>query len=128
MPTIKRYADTFKEQSGLDVNIQITGQDRRLESYIEVMIFRALQELMGNAARHSQVTNVNVTLEMNESSLRVAVFDNGKGFNVNSLDKSNSLGLNLIKDRVQILGGSFDIDSAIGKGSRITLSIPVKTL
>jgi len=127
-PTIKRYADTFKEQSGMEVSISITGQERRLESYIEVMIFRALQELLGNAARHSQGSQVKVIIDLGESSIRVTVDDNGKGFNLENLNQANSLGLGLIRDRVEILGGAFDIDSVIGKGSRITLSIPVKSL
>ncbi|MEI7846103.1 MAG: sensor histidine kinase [Chloroflexota bacterium] len=127
-PTIKRYVDTFKEQSGLEVSITITGQERRLESYVEVMIFRALQELLGNAARHSQGTGVKVIIDMGEASIRVTVNDNGKGFNADTIKQGNSLGLNLIRDRVEILGGTFDIDSSIGRGSRITLIIPVKSL
>ncbi len=63
-PTIKRYADTFKEQTGMEVSITVSGQERRLESYIEVMIFRALQELLGNAARHSQATVLKVLVDM----------------------------------------------------------------
>jgi two-component system sensor histidine kinase DegS len=125
-PTIKRYADTFKEQTGMDVTVLVSGQERRLESYIEVMIFRALQELLGNAARHSQATNVKLTVDMGESSIKVAVEDNGKGFSTEALKLGNSLGLNLIRDRVEMLGGTFDLNSTIGKGSKITLSLPAK--
>jgi len=127
-PTIKRYADTFKEQTGLDVTVILSGQERRLESYIEVMIFRALQELLGNAARHSQANSVKVTVDMGESAIKVAVEDNGKGFSTEALKLGNSLGLNLIRDRVEMLGGMFEINSTIGKGSRITLSLPAKSL
>lgn len=125
-PTIKRYADNFKEQAGLEISVSVSGQERRLESFIEVMIFRALQELLGNAARHSQASHVKVIVDMGESLIKVTVDDNGKGFNVESLNQGNSLGLNLIRDRVEILGGTFEINSTIGKGSRIMLSIPVK--
>jgi two-component system sensor histidine kinase DegS len=125
-PTIKRYADTFKEQTGMDVTVLVSGQERRLESYIEVMIFRALQELLGNAARHSQATNVKLTVDMGESSIKVAVEDNGKGFSTEALKLGNSLGLNLIRDRVEMLGGTFDLNSTIGKGSKVTLSLPAK--
>jgi len=54
VPTIRKYVDAFKEQTGLDASLTITGSERRLEPYLEVMIFRAVQELLGNAARHSQ--------------------------------------------------------------------------
>ncbi len=127
-PTIKRYIDTFKEQTGMETSVSISGQERRLESFIEVMIFRALQELLGNAARHSQGSLVKVVIDMGENLIKVSVNDNGKGFNTETLNQGNSLGLNLIRDRVEILGGTFEIDSTIGKGSRITLAIPVKSL
>lgn len=127
-PTIKRYVDTCKEQTGMEVSVTVSGQERRLESYIEVMIFRALQELLGNAARHSQASIVKVIIDMGESSIRVTVDDNGKGFSTNTLKQGTSLGLNLIRDRVEILGGTFEIDSTIGKGSRITLAIPAKAV
>jgi two-component system sensor histidine kinase DegS len=127
-PTIKRYADTFKEQTGMDVTVTVSGQERRLESYIEVMIFRALQELLGNAARHSQATSVRALIDMGENSIKVTVDDNGKGFSTDTLKHGNSLGLNLIRDRVEMLGGTFELDSTIGKGSRITLAIPAKAI
>jgi two-component system, NarL family, sensor histidine kinase DegS len=126
-PTIKRYADTFKEQTGVEVSVAISGQERRLESYIEVMVFRALQELLSNAVRHSQGSLVKVIIDMGDTSIKMIVDDNGKGFNTAVLTEGKSLGLNLIRDRVEILGGSFEIDSTIGKGSRITLSIPVNS-
>jgi len=126
-PTIKRYADTFKEQAGLEVTISVTGQERRLESYIEVMVFRALQELLGNASRHSQGSQAKVNLDMGENQIKLSVDDNGKGFSPDILNQGNSLGLNLIRDRVEVLGGTFTIDSVIGKGSRIILVIPVKS-
>jgi len=126
-PTIKRYADTFKEQTGLEVNITVSGQERRLESYMEVMVFRALQELLGNAARHSQASLVKVLVDMGESLVKVVVDDNGKGFNVETVKQGNSLGLNLIRDRVEMLGGTFEVDSIIGKGTKVVFAIPAKS-
>lgn len=127
VPTIKRYADTFKEQTSMEVAVTVSGQERRMESYIEVMIFRALQELLGNAARHSQATMIKIMIDMNETSVKVTVDDNGKGFNAEILEQENSLGLNLIRDRVEMLGGSFELDSVIGKGTRVTFVIPTES-
>jgi len=79
-PTIRKYVEAFKEQTGLDVSLNVTGTERRLESYIEVMLFRAIQELLGNAARHSQATLIKVQVDMGTKSVRVSVDDNGKGF------------------------------------------------
>src|SRR5512138_1883317 len=126
-PTVRRYADAFKEQTGLDIGVTITGHERRLEPYLEVMLFRAIQELLGNAARHSQASLVKVILDLGEDRIRVSVDDNGKGFDPDSVLQGNSLGLKLIRERAEMLGGSFEIDSALGKGARILFAVPARS-
>lgn len=126
VPTVRRYAEAFKEQTGLDTSIMITGNERRLEPYLEVMIFRAIQELLGNAARHSQATLVKIMLDLGEDRVRVSVDDNGKGFDPDSVQQSNSLGLKLIRERAEMLGGNFEIDSTIGTGARILFAVPAR--
>jgi len=127
VPTLRRYSDAFKEQTGLDISLTVTGNDRRLEPYLEVMLFRAIQELFGNAARHSQATLVKVALDMGEDRIRVSVDDNGKGFDPDSVLQGNSLGLKLIRERAEMLGGIFEVDSAMGKGSRISFAVPARS-
>ena len=124
IPTIKRYVDSFKEQTGLEVTLTVTGQERRFESYLEVMIFRAVQELLGNAARHSQASLVKTHLDISENAVKIVVDDNGKGFSPEILDKGGSLGLGLIRERVELLGGAFDLSTTLGKGTRVTFSLP----
>ena len=126
-PTVRRYADAFKEQTGLDINVTITGHERRLEPYLEVMLFRAIQELLGNAARHSQASLVKVIVDLGEDRLRVSVDDNGKGFDPDAVQQGNSLGLKLIRERTEMLGGSFEVDSAVGKGARILFAVPARS-
>lgn len=126
IPTLRKYSDAFKEQTGLDVNVTVTGTERRLEPYLEVMIFRAVQELLGNAARHSQASMVKVHLDLGNDFLRVSVDDNGKGFDQESLKESSNLGLKLIRERAEMLGGSFEIDSAVGSGARISFTVQAK--
>jgi len=125
IPTIRRYADTFKEQTALDVNVTISGNERRLESYLEVMVFRAIQELLGNAARHSQAALLKINVDLTDDLIRVSVDDNGKGFDIDSVQEQ-SLGLKLIRERTEMLGGTFEVDSATGKGTRIMFSLPAK--
>jgi two-component system sensor histidine kinase DegS len=127
VPTVRRYADAFKEQAGLDINVTVTGAERRLEPYLEVMLFRAIQELLGNAARHSQATLVKIMLDVGEDRVRVSVDDNGKGFDPDSIQQSSSLGLKLIRERAEMLGGSFEIDSNIGKGTRVSFAVPARS-
>ena len=122
-PTFKKYEDVFREKSNIDVSITVTGTDRRLESYLEVMMFRAMQELMNNSALHSQANQIKVQLDMGMDVIKLVVEDNGKGFEPDSIEESG-LGIKLIRDRVEMLGGEFTIDSAVGEGARIALSIP----
>ncbi|MBT7071149.1 MAG: sensor histidine kinase [Anaerolineae bacterium] len=125
IPTLRRYADTFREQSGLEISLVVSGTERRLEPYLEVMVFRALQELLGNATRHSHATTIKIYVDVGENSIKVNVDDNGKGFDAELIEQGGSLGLKLIKDRVEMLGGTFAIDSSAGKGTRVSFSAPV---
>jgi two-component system sensor histidine kinase DegS len=128
-PTIKKYVEIFKDQHGVDVNITINGQDRRFEPFLEVMVFRALQELMGNAVRHNQDQPVKVQIStqiaLDENQIKITVSDNGKGFNQDESISESGLGLKLIRDRVEMLGGFYDIDTAVGQGCRVSLTIPI---
>jgi two-component system sensor histidine kinase DegS len=125
-PTIRRYADTFKEQAGIEVTMMISGNERRLEPYIEVMVFRAMQELLGNAVHQNQATTVKIQLDFGDLLVKLSVDDNGKGVDTEALDKESNLGLKFIKERVEMLGGTFALDSAPGLGTRLTLAIPVQ--
>ena len=127
VPTVRRYGEAFKEQTGLDISIMITGNERRLEPYLEVMIFRAIQELLGNAARHSQASLVKIMLDLGEDRVRVSVDDNGKGFDPESVQQGSSLGLKLIRERAEMLGGNFEVDSTLGTGARILFAVPARS-
>ena len=124
VPTVKRFVDTFKEQNGIETSIVITGTDIRLESYLEVFIFRAIQEMVNNAAQYGQATNIKVQINMDETNTRLSVDDNGKGFDASHLTDEKGLGLRLIAERVDLLGGTMDIDANIGQGMRIAIQIP----
>lgn len=126
IPTLRKYSDAFKEQAGLEVSVTVTGTERRLEPYLEVMVFRAVQELLGNASRHSQATLIKVQVDLGNEFIRVHVEDNGKGFAPETLKDSTSLGLKLIRERAEMLGGNFEIDSAAGSGARISFTVPSK--
>jgi two-component system sensor histidine kinase DegS len=126
--TMKRYVDAYKEQTGLEVNLNLRGQEMRFEPYLEVMVFRALQELMGNAARHnhdaSNKIQLNVGLTAEDNLIKVNVSDNGKGFDPTALPENVGVGLKVIRERVEMLGGYIEIDSTPGEGARITFQVP----
>jgi two-component system sensor histidine kinase DegS len=123
-PTLSRYVEAFKEQTGMDVRLTSSGMEQRLESYLEVMIFRAIQELLGNAARHSQATQVRLQIDASEQEVRVSVEDNGRGFDTVAIAEKGGMGLKVIRDRVEMLGGKMDVHSVIGQGTHILFQVP----
>jgi two-component system sensor histidine kinase DegS len=123
-PTLSRYVETFKEQMGVEFQFASTGMERRFESYLEVMIFRAIQEILSNVMRYSQASQVKLQIDSSETTVRVSVEDNGKGFEVDKLEEEGDMGLKLLRDRVQMLGGTFEVHSGIGQGTHILFQIP----
>ncbi len=127
-PTLKRYVDSFKEQSAIDVNLEIKGQERRMEPYLEVMLFRAVQELMGYAERYNADQPIRIQLQvkvvLEDNLITISVSDNGKGFDPAILDGCEGLGLKLIRERVDMLGGYMEIDCAVGKGCKVSFQVP----
>jgi len=124
IPTLRHYFDAFKEQNAIEVHFTASGTERRLDSYLEIMVFRAMQELASNAARHSGASTVRAHIDTSETRVIVDVEDDGKGFNVEQA-LEDSMGIKVIKERVDILGGEFNIDTAIGQGTRIGFTIPL---
>lgn len=132
IPTVKRYVETFKEQQpNLEINLAIKGGDKRLESYLEVMLFRAVQDLLTNVSRFNLdnpvKVQVNVQLNIEDNLVRLSVTDNGKGFDPAAMPEGTDLSVKLIRERVEMLGGFLEVDSNVGKGSRITFQIPLET-
>ena len=130
--TMQRYKDAFKEQTGIDVEFTKKGKDVRFEPYIDVMIFRAVQEIMGNSYRYNIDSigkiSINVTFITDDETIRVSVSDNGKGFNPDTVLTGDGLGLRIIRERVEMLGGTMDIESAVGQGCQVSFQIPYKEL
>ncbi len=125
MPTLKRYVEAFKEQSSTQVDLTISGLERRLESYIEVIIFRSIQELLGFAHRQSQATQIIINVTIGESNVKVTIEDNGKGFDAEELLKGSGISIKAIKDRIEMLGGYMEVDSIADRGGFFTFQIPV---
>lgn len=126
VPTLRRYTESFQEKNGIPVPITVTGVERRLESHIEVTIFRNVQELLQNALNHAQATQIQVSLDIAQDRIISVVEDNGRGFNADdALNNSRTIGLSTIRDRTQMLGGELDIQSSLGQGARAEFTIPI---
>ena len=124
VPTIKKYASALEEQSGVDIRLAISGSDNRLESYLEVMVFRAIQELLGNALSHSQATQVNLQIHIDDAIVRVSIEDNGLGFDAENIKENTGMGLKVIKERVEMIGGTFAVNSQVGSGTQASFQVP----
>lgn len=124
-PTVRRYAEAFEEKSGLDINVVITGTERRLASHREVLAFRAVQEMLANTREHAQATQVKVMLDMDEDQIRAVVEDNGIGFDAAILEDEETRpgGLRRLSGRVEQIGGSLEVDSS-ENGTRVIMTLP----
>ena len=128
VPTVKRYAEAFKEKTGLDVAILNTGVERRIESHREVMIFRAIQTLLANVRDHAQATQVKIAIDLDEKNVRASVDDNGIGFDPGIIDAEEYIfrPLNQLRSQTELLGGMLELDSKPGEGARIVVRLPAK--
>jgi len=130
VPTIKRYVNNLKEQTGVDVNLIVIGTYRRLKPYLEVFVFRAVQELIGNAIKHNQDNvskiKIDVTVTLENNLVKSEIRDNGKGIKQSEMQSTGGLGLKLIRERSQLLGGSLEVVSSESEGTQVTLIIPVE--
>ena len=100
--------------------------DRRLDLCLETCVYRIIQEALTNIAKHAQATEVTIFLEGREKTLRGGVEDNGSGFEPENIDQAKHMGIYGMRERIQLLGGSFHIDSDKGIGAMISFEIPTK--
>lgn len=126
VPTVKRYAEAYKEKSGLEINVVSTGQERRIAAHREVVLFRAVQAVLANARDHAQATQVKIVIDMDADQIRVSIEDNGKGFDPEIIQQEEyaTHGLALISNQIEELDGSIEIDAKPAEGTRISVSLP----
>jgi two-component system sensor histidine kinase DegS len=129
VPTLKQYIQDFEEKAGLSVNYTVMGRETRLPPYNEVTIFRVIQELLTNVSRHAHASHVQVSLDFQEAAVVASVEDDGSGFDVgepqSASQQRKGLGLATIRERTDMLGGSVQIESRIGRGTKVRLQVPI---
>jgi two-component system sensor histidine kinase DegS len=128
-PTIKRYVQDFETKSGLACNLVITGREQRLPPHAEVTVFRVIQNLLNNVREHANATHVEVSMDLGPEGLLARVEDDGSGFEVAeamaAARQRKTMGLTTIIEQVEMLGGQIEFDSAIGRGTKVQLKLPV---
>lgn len=127
MPTLKRYVQTFESKNHLPTHLAIIGE-RTLPSYIEVAIFRAVQELMNNVARHAHATHIQISVDLSSDTVLLTVEDDGNGFDVEAVmsvvRQRGSSGLANLDKRIQMLGGRVQFQSTTGRGTKARVELP----
>ncbi len=129
LPALDWLASDVGKLSGLNVQVETDGAERRLAPEAELVLFRIVQEALRNVWRHSQATSAQVLVEFQDGKTMITVKDNGKGFQLQSpmgdLTKSGKLGLAGMNERARLLGGSLKVESEPGKGTTVIVEAPV---
>lgn len=124
---LKEYISEFQLQLGKStkVNLKIP-EAMNLNSIQEVQILRIVQEALTNARKHAQAKIVSVTIRQLDEELRIEVSDDGRGFNPLAIKREEwpHLGLQTMQERAEAVGGTFEIESAPGNGTKVGVSIP----
>jgi two-component system sensor histidine kinase DegS len=128
IPAVKWLSSETVKNYGIEVETEITGEQRPLSPETELMVFRITQEALTNARRYSKASKIWFKLVYAEQSLRIIIKDNGEGFELpdkmSDLTKTGKLGLVGMEERAELLGGTVKIETAPGKGTQITAEIP----
>jgi signal transduction histidine kinase len=107
------------------INFQFYGEGNRLESSIEIAVYRIAQELINNSMKHAGASEILVQLVQEGPRVHLTVQDNGKGFDPNMIVSIKSAGLRNIRARVESFNGSLDIVSEPGKGTEVSVEFSI---
>ena len=115
----------FQERTGITCEVSI-AQIGLMQPEISTGLFRVVQELLSNVARHAQATRVTVSLLESDQTIVLEVADNGRGIREDELRDPNSMGLLGMSERASLMGGTIQITGTPGRGTKAVLTIPAK--
>ncbi len=133
VPTIRRYVDSFREKNDIDVRLDIMGEERRLESHREVMLFRGIQELMVHARDYANASQLSIKLDMSGNRIKAVIEDDGRGFDADGALTSGdephgdarTHGLTMLKEKFELVHGTVTVASSENEGTTVRLELPV---
>jgi len=115
------------QNNHLTVEFHKTGQERRLPREVELSLYRIAQEALNNMIKHSHATHAELKITYEDSEIQMEVGDNGKGFNVpnspTEFAPNGHFGLLGVHERVDLIGAKLEIESAVGKGTRLRVRL-----
>jgi len=121
----ERLCRDFAGQHRINMDYQINDIPPGLDQSRSLCFYRVLQESLQNVAKHSQATRVLVELYADDCDLTLRVVDNGIGFEVSNFRFGSGLGLISMRERLNLVAGSFDIKSGEGRGTTVTATVPI---
>ena len=127
IPAMANYIREFGDNNNLKVHFDYPRPFPELSPVAELQLFRIVQEALTNVRRHAQATEVEVKVENSKGAVEMLVRDNGRGFILDDLeDKPPGYhGLNIVKERAEMLGGTLNISTAPGEGTALMVSLPL---
>lgn len=120
---IRDFVDKLSSKT-LQAHVTTVGLDERMDSNIETVLYRIIQECVHNAVKHAGATTLDISLIRDKDGISGTIEDNGKGFDISDTENSDGIGLKNIITRIEYLKGTVDFDSAPGRGTVIALHVP----
>jgi len=129
IPALKSFLKGFLAATGVRVRLQVSSGIEQSNSSIRTALYRVAQEALTNVARHAKASHAEVSIHCLDGAIRMEITDNGTGFEVDGMSsakKRNRLGLLGMRERVEMVGGTFCVKSAPGKATTIRVEIPAE--
>ena len=125
---LAKVAQQFSHEFGIPVECSVSGQPFPLSQSTGHEVLMIAREGLYNSIRHAQPSKVRLTVKFEQGKLAIRIVDDGCGFDVNALSRKpeNHYGLIGMRERVERIGGTFTLKSAIGEGTDITVEVPAK--
>lgn len=123
IPALETYLSDWQEQTGIRAELYVKGR-RNLPLEMEQNLFRVVQEALANVARHSAAQRVVVRLAWEPEALFLEIQDDGRGFDP-TRTRGRGMGLTSMEERIRRLGGAWQVESAPGRGTRLTARVPL---
>lgn len=118
----------FQAHSGIEVETLFSTQQGKLKSEAATTLYRVVQESLNNIEKHAQATKVTVIAQQIGNVLQLLIQDNGVGFNTYKAMEKRGIGLRNMRERVEFIGGDFELMSEIGLGTEITVLLTLEGL
>jgi two-component system, NarL family, sensor histidine kinase UhpB len=127
---IRSYADQYAQRTGIVIGLQIDPELARLPVKQELALFRITQEALNNVVKYAAATQVSVSLGSDGTATRLSICDDGRGFVPDTslpLPTGSGWGLTIMRERAELAGGRFRLDTVPGTGTSIVIEIPEET-